>query len=226
MEEKQLIEGCVRGESRARKMMYELHAPAMLSVCYRYVGNRETALDLLHDGFVKLFTKIHTYSGTGSFNGWMRRIFVTTALEHLRHNNVLHHTVDIETTDCMEEEPDVSLFEHLSADDLLSCITHLPNKYRTIFNMHAIEKYTHVEIAKELKLSESTVRSQYARARLMLQKIVMNLTHRKGGPACPPTACKSVSMCPPTACKKVSMCPPISPPPITVTPCPTPPSTN
>ena len=174
MEERQLIEGCIRGESQARKMVYELYAPAMMSVCKRYVCTRETALDLLHDGFVKLFTKIHTYSGTGSFNGWMKKIFVTTALEHIRRNNMLQYDIDYETFDYYDIEPDISLFEQLSADDLFACIANLPNKCRTIFNMYAIEEYTHLEIARELEISESTSRSQYARARRLLQKMVMD----------------------------------------------------
>ena len=173
MEERQLIEGCVRGESRARKLMYELYAPAMMSVCQRYVRNREMARDLLHDGFVRLFTKIHTYSGTGSFNGWMRRIFVTTALECLRRKNILQYTADIEEFD-FYEEPDISLFECLSAEDLFECVVNLPDKYRTVFNMYAMEKYTHAEIASKLEISENTSRSQYSRARQLLQKMVMD----------------------------------------------------
>ena len=169
MEEKQLIEGCVRGDSFARKTIYELYAPVMMSVCLRYVGCRETARDLMHDGFVKLFTKIHTYSGDGSFNGWMRRIFVTTALEYLRRNDVLRYSIDIETLDYHEVISDVSPFERLSTNELLECIAGLPDIFRTVFNMHAIEGYTHVEIAKELGISENTVRSRYAKARQLLQ---------------------------------------------------------
>ena len=172
MEERRLIEGCKRGEPLAQKLLYELHAPAMMSVCQRYVCNKETARDLLHDGFIKLFTKIHMYSGTGSFNGWMRRIFVTTALEHLRHNDVLRYSTDIDYSDCKEDEPDISLFEHLSTNDLFACIAGLPEGYRTVFNMHAIEGYSHVEIAKELGIGEGTSRSQYTRARILLRKMV------------------------------------------------------
>ena len=84
MDEQLLIDGCMRGESWARKELYEQYAPAMMSVCVRYVGDRETARDLLQDGFVKIFTKIRSYSGSGAFGGWIRRIFVTTALEYLR----------------------------------------------------------------------------------------------------------------------------------------------
>ena len=175
MDERQLIEGCVRGDSSAQRFLYEAHAETMMSVCQRYVCNRETARDLLHDGFVKLFTKIHTYSGTGSFVGWMRRIFVTTALEHLRNKDVLRYSVDVVGVDVLDEETDVSLFEHLTINDLLKCIARLPEKYRTVFNMHAIEGYTHVEIAGELGINESTSRTQYAKARQLLQKMVMEL---------------------------------------------------
>ena len=172
MEERQLIEGCIRGEPRARKMMYELHAPSMMSVCRRYVCSRETAQDLLHEGFIKLFTKMHTYTGKGSFNGWMRRIFVTTSLEYLRHNQFLTYDMEVEKMVEQDVEQDIACFEHLSADDLLYCVALLPDKYRTVFNMHAIERYTHAEIAQELGISESTSRSQLARARQILQKMV------------------------------------------------------
>jgi RNA polymerase sigma-70 factor (ECF subfamily) len=173
MEERQLIEGCVRGDSWARKTMYELHAPAMMSVCRRYVCNHETARDLMHDGFIKLFAKIHTYSGAGSFNGWMKKVFVTTALEYLRRNDVLRNSVGVEEFEDLGEEADISLFEHLSADDLMSCIARLPDKYRTVFNMHAIEGYTYTEIAEEIGINENTSRTQYAKARQLLQKMVM-----------------------------------------------------
>ena len=175
MEERQLIEGCVRGESWAQKMMYELYAPAMMSICQRYAGNRETARDLLHDGFIKLFAKIHAYSGTGSFNGWMKKVFVTTALEHLRRNDFLRHSINVENIDVQDEETDISAFEHLSIDDLHDCIARLPDKYRTVFNMHAIEGYTFVEIARELGTGENTLRTQYAKARELLQKMVLKL---------------------------------------------------
>ena len=173
MEERQLIEGCIRGDSRAQKALYELYASAMMSVCQRYVCNRETAKDLLQDGFVRLFSKIHTYSGKGSFKGWMRKIFVTTALEHLRHKDVLKCGIEVEKVDFKIENEDISLFEQLSENDLLSCIANLPAGYRTVFNMHAIDGFTHEEIAKELKISANTSRSQYFKARQVLQKIVL-----------------------------------------------------
>jgi len=172
MDERQLIEGCVQGKSWAQKAMYESYAPAMMSVCKRYVRCQDTAQDLLHDGFVKLFTKIHTYSYAGSFKGWMKKIFVTTALEHIRRNDALRNSIDAEIFEYQNIESDVSIFEQLSVNELFACIAYLPDAYRIIFNMHAIEGYSHVEIAKELGINENTVRSRYAKARQMLQEMV------------------------------------------------------
>ncbi|MCL2098138.1 MAG: sigma-70 family RNA polymerase sigma factor [Bacteroidales bacterium] len=182
MEERKLIEGCVRGEPLAQKAMYELYASAMMSLCQRYAGNCETARDLMHDGFVKMFTKIHTYSGTGSFKGWIKRIFVTTALEHLRRKDALRYSAEIEDVEYQIEDDNISVFEQLSADELLACIAQLPEGYRTVFNLHAIEGYTHVEIAEALGINEGTSRSQYARARQVLRKLVMS--YRQCGRGC------------------------------------------
>lgn len=175
MDELSLIAGCKRGESLARKELYELHAPAMMSVCMRYVSDRETAKDLLQDGFIKVFTKIDTYSGTGSFQGWMRRVFVTTALEHLRRNDALRSSSNIDEYDDAVENIEASALERLSANELLACINELPNGYRTVFNLFAIEGYSHSEIASMLNISESTSRSQFIRARKVLQKNVESL---------------------------------------------------
>ena len=107
MDEQLLIAGCKRGESWARKQLYEIHAPVMMSVCMRYVNNKETAEDLLQDGFIKVFTKIDTFSEIGSLGGWIRRVFVTTALEYLRQNNALKLSINIE--DCNDRIEHISI---------------------------------------------------------------------------------------------------------------------
>lgn len=173
--EQKLIEGCLNRESWAQKKMYELHASAMLSVCARYVPDRETARDLLQDGFIKLFTKIETYTGEGAFAGWMRRIFVTTALEYLRRNDALRQSASIDEYDNYIEDVDVTVLEKISADDLLKCVAELPNGYRTVFNLYAIEGYSHTEISNMLNINENTSRSQFMRARKILQKNVQSL---------------------------------------------------
>lgn len=180
MDEQLLIAGCKNGESWARKRVYEIYAPSMMSLCTRYVNNKETARDLLQDGFIKVFTKIHTYSNTGAFGGWIYKVFVTTALEYLRkaenYNPVI---VPIDTYSDMLQGADVSVLDQLSADDLLICIAQLPTGYRTVFNLYAIEGYSHSEIAKMLGISEVTSRTQFIRARNALQKNVQLLIEKE-----------------------------------------------
>ena len=175
MNEKLLIAGCKRGDPEAYKKLYDLYAPAMMSVCMRYVNNKETAQDLLQEGFITIFTKIGTYSHSGSFAGWIRRIFVTTALQHLRSNDTLRYSMDIEEYTGLADEVDVSALERISTNELMACVAKLPEGYRTVFNMFAIEGYSHSEIAEMLNIQESTSRSQFVRARKMLQKGVESL---------------------------------------------------
>jgi RNA polymerase sigma-70 factor (ECF subfamily) len=174
-DEVQLIAGCKEGKPRAQKELFEQYASGMLSVCIRYVNDRETAQDLLQEGFIKLYTRIDTYSGNGSFAGWVRRIFVTTALEYLRQNDALKQSVSIEEYSNLITDHDMGVMDKLSADDLLDCISKLPNGYRTVFNLHAVEGYSHSEIAEQLEISESTSRSQFMRARNILQQNVQSL---------------------------------------------------
>lgn len=174
-DEQEIIAGCKQGKASARKSLYEQFAPAMLAVCVRYTGNRETARDLLQDGFIKVFTKIDTYSASGSFAGWMRRVFVTTALEYLRQNDALKLSMSIDEVSGIADNENWSVVQKLSADDLLKCVSELPEGYRTIFNLYAIEGYSHAEIAKMMQIKEGTSRSQFARARQMLQKKILDL---------------------------------------------------
>lgn len=168
--EQDIIKACIKGESWAQKAIFDQYAPAMLSVCVRYVSDYETARDLLQDGFVRLFSKIETFSGTGAFGGWARRIFVTTALEHLRRNDALKNADSIDDFHNHFENNEVNVIDKISADDLLQCIAELPEGYRAVFNMFAIEGYAHAEIADMLGINEITSRTQYMRARKMLQK--------------------------------------------------------
>ena len=135
----------------------------------RYVGNRETAKDILHDGFVVLFSKLETYKGEGSFEGWARRIFINTALMHLRKSDVLKYSEEIgEAAADITVSP--SVIEKMEAERLMKLVCRMPVGFRTIFNMYAIEGYTHSEIAKELNITEGGSRSQLSRARIWLQE--------------------------------------------------------
>ena len=172
-EEHDLIAGCKREEMWARKELYERYAGAMLSLCARYVGDRDVARDVLQDGFYKIFTKIDDYyESTGSFEAWIKRIFINTALDQLQKKRFLPIISEYEES---IEDTGTSAFEKLSIDDLHRCIAELPDGFRTIFNLYAVEGYSHAEIAETLNIKEVTSRSQYMRARQILQKKVQEI---------------------------------------------------
>ena len=180
MNELQLIEGCRKGERRAQKELYDAYSRKMMGVCLRYVNDRETArdllqggflygTDLLQDGFVKIFTSMDSYTGSGSFEGWMRKIFVNCALEYLRKSDVLREATDLDNTAELIQ-PDSSAISDMSAAELMNLVKELPVGFRTVFNMFAIEGYSHKEISEMLNITESTSRSQYTRAKQLLQR--------------------------------------------------------
>jgi RNA polymerase sigma-70 factor (ECF subfamily) len=174
-EEKDLITAVRKGEARAQRELYERFASTMLAVCSRYAPDSDTAKDLLQDGFIKVFTKIDSYAGTGSFEGWMRRVFVTTCLESLRQKNALKFAASINDQELQVADVDATVVEQLSAAELMELINGLSDGYRTVFNMYAVEGYSHAEIAQELGVSEVTSRTQYMRARKLLQGKIQKL---------------------------------------------------
>lgn len=171
MTEKELIKRCSLHDSIAQEELYRMYAPKMLGVCIRYVRDRELAQDLMHDGFITVFSKIGDFRGDGSFEGWMRRVFVNTALGHLRKNNVLAEAAQIDVTIQLSNH-DSSAIERLGAKELMGFIETMPEGYRTVLNMFAIEGYSHREIAQMLNISEGTSRSQYLRAKAYLHKVL------------------------------------------------------
>jgi RNA polymerase sigma-70 factor (ECF subfamily) len=174
MNEQQLIEGCRKGNRLAQKELYETYSRKMMGVCLRYTNDRETARDLLQDGFVKVFTSINSYTGVGSFEGWMRKIFVNCALEHLRKSDVLREAIDLDNTTELADS-DSSVVSNMSANELLTLIGELPTGFRTVFNLFAIEGFSHKEIGELLNITESTSRSQYTRAKQLLQRKIHTL---------------------------------------------------
>lgn len=169
MNEQQLIEGCRKGNRLAQKELYDTYSRKMMGVCLRYANDRETARDLLQDGFVKIYTSIDSYTGSGSFEGWMRKIFVNCALEYLRKSDVLREAVDLDNTAELTN-PDSSVVSTMSANELMELICELPTGFRTVFNLFAIEGFSHKEIGELLNITESTSRSQYTRAKQLLQR--------------------------------------------------------
>ena len=148
--------------------MYDRLAPRMFPVCIRYVGDRTVAEDILQDGFITLFTRLQDFKGEGSFEGWARKIFVTTALMSLRKKDALKMSEDLEAAKGFSSET-TSQIQSIGYKELMGLITELPPGFRTVFNMYAIEGYSHKEIGEMLGISETTSRTQLSRARSWLQ---------------------------------------------------------
>lgn len=165
----QIIQGCKDKQGSAQRQLYELVAGRMMGVCLRYAKDDEEAKDLLQEGFIKVFQQIDVFRGEGSFEGWIKKIFINTALESIRKKKLL--------TQPLEDEEDASdnfLIQEnkLEAKELLQMIRKLPDGYRVVFNLYAIEGFNHREIAQQLNITEGTSKSQYARARQFLQKVL------------------------------------------------------
>lgn len=172
MEELQLIEGCKRQDRKSQQLVYEKYARVMYGICLRYASEKEAAQDLLQDGFIKVFMNINSFENKGSFEGWMKRIFVNLALENIRkdktkkmYSDDIENVSDLDIID--EAEGDI---DGITEDELLKMVQELPQGYRSVFNLYAIEDYSHKEISEMLGIAEGTSRSQYTRARALLQE--------------------------------------------------------
>jgi len=173
MEEWQLIEGCRRQDRKSQQIVYERYGRVMYGICLRYSSDAESAQDLLHDGFIKVFASIASFEGKGSFEGWMKRIFENLALENIRKDkHKKQFSEDIENIAEIIPDDNGSEMENISEGVLLNMIQELPPGYRSVFNLYAIENYSHKEISETLGIAEGTSRSQYIRARLFLQEKV------------------------------------------------------
>ena len=168
MTDADLIAACRQGSSRAQKLLYERFAGLMLAVCGRYLRRREDAEEALLLGFTKVFRALDQYRHEGSFEGWIRRIVVNEALGMLRRKEPLHLAIDDLTYDVPATAATAE--SQLQADDLLALLAALPAGYRTVFNLYALEGYSHPEIAELLGISEGTSKSQLSKARALLQR--------------------------------------------------------
>jgi len=174
--EEDLIKGCIKRERSAQKRLYDTFSPKMYAICSRYVKDSMEAEDVLITAFTKILDRIEQFKGEGSFEGWIRRVVVNEALTYLRKNRSMYVETEL---DAAYREPDYqTLSDHLEAEDLLNLIQELPAGYRIVFNLYAIDGYSHKEIAEQLNITESTSKSQLSRARVFLQKLLadQNLT--------------------------------------------------
>lgn len=166
-QEQDLISACVQKERWAQKMLYEEHYPKMMGVCLRYAGSQDEALDILHEGFIKVFKNIKKYEPGTSLYSWIRRIMVNTAIDYYR-KMVRRRTDDIETAYSVSSD-DADALSQISEQEILESVQELSPAYRAVFNLYVIEGFSHREIADTMGITESTSRSNLVKARIKLQ---------------------------------------------------------
>ena len=171
MTDEELIRKCVSKDSAAQKLLFERFSRKMMGICLRYADRSEEAEDMLQNGFIRIFDKIDTFRNTGSLEGWIRKIIVNESLTYLRKNKIMKLNTNIEDVKYMVPG-NSHIGESMNEQDLLKMIQQLPTGFRTVFNMYAIEGYSHKEIAEQLGISEGTSKSQYSRAKVHLQNML------------------------------------------------------
>src|SRR5258706_6980987 len=172
MTEEAILQGCLKNEAAAQRELYNRYSPKMLAVCYRFAHNREDAEDMLQEGFIKVFSQMHTFQNKGAFEGWIRRIIVHTCINNLKKNKRFNESLDIVHAHGVQVREE-SVPSIVQAKQVVECIRLLPIGYRTVLNLYAIEGYSHKEISVVLDIEESTSRSQYTRAKAMLEDILV-----------------------------------------------------
>jgi len=173
--EDELIKGCIRDEAACQKEVFDRYASRMLGVCHRYARSSADAEDILQDSFIKVFGKIKQFKSEGSFEGWIRKIVVNTAIKKYSLTRYNKELVGYEVNDNLQPAAEPVAYGHLTEKDLMGLINNLPDGYRLIFNLYVIEGYQHDEIAEVLGIQPGTSRSQLVKARTMLQKQILEL---------------------------------------------------
>lgn len=165
------IQKCIEGCRKSQKDLYDTYSSKMFAVCLRYAKNEMDAEDILQEGFIKIFKNLDKYRGDGSFEGWLRRIFVNTAIEHIRKskNNTNDISDKIENT---VKDNYCNALDNLFEKELVNIASNLSDGYKTVFNLYAIEGYSHKEIASQLGITESTSKSQFSRAKAILRNLI------------------------------------------------------
>lgn len=179
LSEENLIERCIKNDPQAQRELYNRFAPKMWGVCLRFAKDKMNAEDIMQEGFIRVFSKLAQFNFEGSFEGWIRKTFVNTAINYYKKNLNFQHELSYEETFIAEGIDDQSI-EKLSAQELMKLVQELPEGYRIVFNLYAVEGYTHKEIGELLQISENTSKSQLSRARGVLQeKVLKRLNARR-----------------------------------------------
>lgn len=168
--ETDLIKGCINGDRQMQTLLYRNFSAKMYGVCLRYAENTEDANDILQEGFIKVYKNLDKFRGEGSFEGWIRRIFIHTSIEHFRKKKKSYNFGEVHENSV--EDTGLDALDNLAAKDLVQIVNELPPGYKNVFNMHVIEGYSHKEIAELLGITEGTSKSQLARAKGVLKKII------------------------------------------------------
>lgn len=178
MDDTSLVRECINGNAKAQRLLFDKFSQKMLGVCLRYSKSLEEAEDVLQDGFIKTFSKLNDFSNEGSLEGWIRRIMVNTALDSIRKKNKFLKDVSIDSVE-YQIGVNYTILETLNAEDLLLLINSMPDGYKVVFNMFAIEGYSHNDISTTLGISESTSKSQYMRAKAYLRGKLELMGHER-----------------------------------------------
>ena len=173
----ELVKRCKAGERKAQELLYKQFASKMLGVCCRYAKDKMEAEDMLQNGFIKVFQKINDFRGEGSFEGWIRRIMVHASIEYYRKHNRMMQLADLEEADTEASDNPLAIAK-LEANDLLVLIQELSPGYRIVFNLYAIDGYSHKEIATIVGITEGASKSQLSRARSILREQVTKMERK------------------------------------------------
>lgn len=175
---KAIVQGCVREERKCQKMIFEMYYGKMMSACLRYISDKDEAQDVLQDGFIKVFSNISKFDFNGSFEGWVRRIIVNTAIDYIRKKKkdifqvTDHEFIMVNYSEEADKTDDENMYANLKKNEILEAIQQLSPAYKTVFNMYVIDGYTHQQIAELLNINIGTSKSNLAKARMNLQKIL------------------------------------------------------
>lgn len=172
MSEKELIEGAKKRDARSQRALFDRYSPVLMGVCLRYCRNRAEAEDALQESFIRIFDKLHLYDFKGSFEGWLKRLTVNVALKSYQLKRFTHEQSGLEAVP--EGSGDPTAYARLGEQELMGLVMSLPEGYRLVFNLYAIEGYSHKEIAQALGIQEASSRSQLLKARKLLQRKIEN----------------------------------------------------
>ena len=173
--DEELLKGCIRNDRKFQELLYKKFAKTMYAVCLSYAKDRPSAQDILQDGFVKVFDKIRSFNNEGSLEGWIRRIISNTAVDHYRKKSTLNKFIEFDPMPT-DKTGQNNVSDSLHTDEILDQVRKLPDGAQVIFNLYAVEGFSHKEIAEKLQISEGTSKSQVNRARNLLQRLLTDLS--------------------------------------------------